>query len=457
MAVVTAFHPLHPRGLLLAVVAMLITGCSSSLLATDPAAAAPPAAAPAGLAPVSVSVPAGMGASPLDSPRQVLVPPGWTMSVFARVPAARLAAWAPDGALLVSVPDEGTVIRLVPDGRGTASGSELLAGLNQPHGMAFVGSTLYLAQSDRVDAYAYVDGRATDPRPVATGLPDERSPDLGGRYAHALKSVAVGPDGAVYVSVGSTGNTSVEDLAASPPRASILRVPPGGGAPEPFAVGVRNGTGLAVAPDGAVWTAVNNRDNIAYPFDRPYGDATGSARGEVIEAYVRDHPAEALAKLSAGRNLGWPYCNPDPDEQPGVAGTPLTSSNVRFTIDIQTNPEGRLLDCAALPPVEQVFGAHSAPLGLSFVDGGLPGGYARGALVGVHGSWNASPPRAPEVSFFPWRDGGLGPQQTLVGGFQAADGSRWGRPVAAVAGPDGAVYVTDDEAGAVYRLAPPGR
>jgi glucose/arabinose dehydrogenase len=61
------------------------------------------------------------------------------------------------------------------------------------------------------------------------------------------------------------------------------------------------------------------------------------------------------------------------------------------------------------------------------------------------------------VSFLPWQDGGLGKQQTLVGGFQAADGSRWGRPVAAVAGPDHAVYITDDQAGAVYRLAPPAR
>ena len=93
---------------------------------------------------------------------------------------------------------------------------------------------------------------------------------------------------------------------------------------------------------------------------------------------------------------------------------------------------------------------------MSFVDGVLPAPYASGALVGVHGSWNRQPPRAPEVAFFPWQNGGLGNQQTLVGGFQAADGSRWGRPVAAVAGPDGAVYITDDYAGAVYRLAPPG-
>lgn len=445
-----------PRVLVAAAVVALVAACSTDV--AGPAAmvaAAPTAAVPAGLVPVTVTVPAGLGAAPLDVPRQALVPAGWTMSVFARVPAARLEAWAPDGSLLVSVPARGTVERLVPDGRGTATASVLLDELDQPHGLTFAGSTLYVAQSDRVDAYSYATGRATDPRPVVTGLPDAKSPDLRGAYAHALKSVAVGPDGAVYVSVGSTGNISVDDLTATPPRASILRVPPGGGAPEPFAVGVRNGTGLAIAPDGAVWTAVNNRDNLQYPFDRPYGEESGSAQGRVVPAYVRDHPAEALAKLTAGRNLGWPHCQPDSDVTPGVAGSALNPSDVPFTTDVETNPGGRMLNCATLPPVEQTLGGHSAPLGLSFVDGSLPGPYTHGALVGVHGSWNASPPRAPEVSFFPWQAGALGPQQTLVGGFQAADGSRWGRPVAAVAGPDGVVYISDDAAGAVYRLAPP--
>jgi glucose/arabinose dehydrogenase len=449
--------------LLLAAAAVLASACTAAPAAPDTAAApgaggeAPTAAVPAGLVAVTLTVPDGMGAAPLDVPRQGLVPPGWSMSVFARVPSARLAAWAPDGTLLVSVPEDGAVVRLVPDGRGGAAGSPLLEGLNQPHGLALVGSTLYVAQSDRVDAYAYAAGAATDPRPVVTGLPDARSPELGGRYAHALKSVAVGPDGAVYVSVGSTGNVSVDDLAADPPRASILRVPPGGGAPKPFAVGVRNGTGLAVAPDGSVWTAVNNRDNIKYPYDNPYGDAPASSKGHLLVEYVRDHPAESLARLTPGRNLGWPYCNPDADVEIGVAGTAQHLSNVPYSPDVDTNYYAEELDCATLAPVEQALAAHSAPLGLSFVDGGLPGEYARGALVGVHGSWNAWPPRAPEVSFFPWVNGTLGAQQTLVGGFQHPDGSRWGRPVAAVAGPDAAVYVTDDEAGAVYRLAPAGR
>ena len=91
---------------------------------------------------------------------------------------------------------------------------------------------------------------------------------------------------------------------------------------------------------------------------------------------------------------------------------------------------------------------------MSFTQNVLPAPYASGALIGVHGSWNRQPPYAPEVAFFPWQNGTLGNQLTLVGGFQGNNGTRWGRPVAAVAGPDGAVYITDDYAGAVYRLAP---
>jgi glucose/arabinose dehydrogenase len=411
-------------------VAVLTVACGQA------APPAPPAAAPTGLVPVAVSVPAGLGGAPLDTPRQALVPAGWTMSVWARVPKARLAAWAPDGALLISVPASGQVLRLTP-AQPHAQTSVLLDGMEQPHGLAVQADKLYVAESDEVVGFDYLDGRATGRRVIAGGLPDARSPDLGGAYAHALKSVAVGEDGAVYFSIGSTGNVTADDRTASPPRATIMRIPPGGGAPEVFATGVRNGTGLAVAPDGSIWTAVNNRDQIADP--RP-----GPSYGKVTD-YVNDHPPEALARLTPGRELGWPYCHPDVDGGPVILR------------DVQTNADGNRLDCAALPPVEQTLGAHSAPLGLSFVDGSLPEPYTSGALVGVHGSWNRTPPRAPEVSFFPWRNGTLGPQQTLVGGFQNEDGSRWGRPVAAVSGPDGAVYITDDCAGAVYRLAPPGR
>ena len=411
-----------------AVIAVAV-GCA------HPAPPAPSASAPGGLVPVTLTVPAELAQSPLDTPRQALVPTGWTMSVWARVPNARLAAWAPDGALLVSVPDEGRVVRLSADGR-QARTTVLLDGLVQPHGVAFDGTNLFVAESNQIDSYRYDNGTATERRVVTGDLPDARSPDLGGAYAHALKSVAVGPDGAVYFSIGSTGNISAQDRTATPPRATIMRIAPEGGPATVFATGVRNGTGLAIAPDGSPWTAVNNRDNVAD--HRP-----GPSYGEVSTDYVNEHPPESLARLTPGRELGWPYCNPD------VGG--------EFVRDVQTNADGSRLDCAALAPVEQTLGAHSAPLGLSFVDGELPDPFASGALLGVHGSWNRTPPRAPEVSFFRWRAGTLESQQTLVGGFQDEEGVRWGRPVAAVAGPDGAVYITDDYAGAVYRLAPPGR
>jgi glucose/arabinose dehydrogenase len=409
---------------------LLVAACTTNAT-NSTQSPAPTAEAPAGLVPVTVAVDPDLAQPPFDEPRHAMVPAGWTLSVWARVPKARLAAWAPDGTLLVSVPSSGQVVRLQPSGAGPRV-TVPLDGLDQPHGLAFSGSTLYVAESDQIDAYDYADGAASNRRTVAAGLPDATSPDLRGEYAHALKSVAVGPDGALYFSIGSTGNITAGDRTANPPRATIMRIPPGGGPAAPFATGVRNGTGLAIGPDGSVWTAVNNRDNIANPLTRG-----------VTPDYVNDHPPEALARLTPGRELGWPYCNPD--------GGPANLALIR---DVQTNPDGRRLDCSALPPIEQSLSAHAAPLGMSFVDGALPAPYATGALVGVHGSWNRQPPRAPEVSFFPWQNGSLGNQQTLVGGFQTEDGTRWGRPVAAVTGPDGAVYITDDYADAVYRLAP---
>ncbi|MCW2744179.1 MAG: gluconolaconase [Mycobacterium sp.] len=412
--------------------------------------------------------------APFDTPRRVTLPPGWTAEVWARVPGARLAAATPEGDLLVSQPGQGSVALLHPAAVPSAAPAvtSLVRGLDQPHGLALDltapgGPFLYVAESNAIDRYVWRgDGTLGARTIVLSGLPDSRSPELHGRYAHALKSVMVGPDHTVYVTVGSTGNVSVEDRTASPPRAVVLAVPFGATLPATraatFAQGIRNGEGLAIAPDGSLWTAVNERDDLGYPVARP---GAPLAVGQVDEKYVRDHPAEAVARLTPGRELGWPYCEPDPDTLPGSIGGTQHLQQLRFARDVQFNADGSKLDCATLPRVEQGLPAHSAPLGLSFPGSTtgvgvaappLPAPYGAGALVGVHGSWDRTPPRAPQVTFLPWQGTGLGGQVTLVGGFQDASGDRWGRPVDALMGRDGALYVTDDAAGAVYRIVPPG-
>lgn len=428
----------------LPVLVLVAAGCGSTDGGPDDSAVA------AGNHRVTVKVPSGRGGAPFDHQRRVVVPKGWTMSVWARLDSPRLELWTPDRRLLVSRPEHGDVRVLTPRKGKKPSQRTLVRGLRQPHGLAIRGSVLYVAESNRVDTYRYAKGRATGRRTLIGGLPDAKSPELGGQYAHALKSIAVTRDGTVYLSIGSAGNISAGDRRATPQRATIMTWSPKTKRLAAYARGVRNGTGLALDPAGVVWTAVNNRDQIAYPYRRDYDGNGSSDYGKVMQRYVNDHPMEALAKLSPGRDLGWPYCQPSPDVSPGKRGTTFDYSNRPFVRDVQLNASGRKLNCAALPRLEAGFPAHSAPLGLSFAT--LPK-LGRVALVGTHGSWNRTPPRAPTVTYFRWSKGKLGARHVLVSGFQNKDGSRWGRPVAAVKGPDGAVYITDDYANAVYRLA----
>jgi glucose/arabinose dehydrogenase len=399
-------------------------------------------------------VPAGEGGGTLSTPHTLIVPDGWTARVWARVPGARMEAWTPQGDLLVSQPGAGTVAELRPGGRGTATSRTLLSGLTWPQGLAFARLdgrwVLYVAESDQIDRYPWsASGIGGARRVIAARLPDL---DPAGDDVHRAKDVAVAPDGTVYFNVGSASNANPDDRTASPERAVIMAVNPDGGDLRIVEKGVRNGEGLAVAPDGSVWTAVNNRDNIGFPFRSAYA-SDRDAFGQVIQAYVNDHPPDEVVAVTAGRDLGWPYCNPDQD-----LNNPAGSlADVPFAADALTNPGGTHLNCAALTRIEVGLPAHSAPLGMSFLAGtGVPAPWSQGAVVAVHGSWNREPPRAPAVLWMAWDAATkkLTPAVTLVGGFQNADGSRWGRPVDAVPGPDGALYVSDDTAGAIYRIAP---
>ena len=190
-----------------------------------------------------------------------------------------------------------------------------MSGLTNPQGMAFdrVGGheVLYVAESDELDRYQWLGHGVGARTVVIPNLPD------GG--AHPLKNVAVGRDHTVYVDVGSATNASPRTPAASR-VASVLAYRPPNKRARVFATGVRNGDGLSIAPDGSLWTAVNERDDIAYPFHRAYGGQS-DAYGQVMQAYVDNHPPDEVARVTAGRNLGWPFCDPDPDVKPGRADT----------------------------------------------------------------------------------------------------------------------------------------
>jgi glucose/arabinose dehydrogenase len=160
-----------------------------------------------------------------------------------------------------------------------------------------------------------------------------------------------------------------------------------------------------------------------------------------------------VAQVTAGRDLGWPYCDPDQDDNDpagSLADVPLVPNAV-------TNPGGNELNCAALAPVQVGLPAHSAPLGMTFLeDSKILAPWSAGAVIATHGSWDRHPPQAPAVLWLAWNaaKGQLEPAVTLVGGFENPNHSYWGRPVDAMPGPDGALYVSDDTAGAIYRLTP---
>jgi len=404
-------------------------------------------------------VPKGNEAAPFGSPRTLAVPVGWHGEVWARVSGARFAAWTPQGRLLVSAPAAGQVLALTPGpGGAAASQTTLISGLTAPQGLAFdtVAGVqyLYVAESSQIDRYVWGAGGTLGTRTVLIkGLPDTSK---SGDDVHRPKTIAIGADHTIYVGVGSASNAMPNEPGESPPRASVLAFAADGTHMQVFASGVRNGEGLSFAPDGTLWTAVNERDEIAYPFHRAYGEFA-DAYGHVIPQYVGEHPPEEVARLTAGRNLGWPYCNPDPDARPGSPGTSLRYLRMPFDPDVQTNAGGAVLNCSSLAPIEVGIPAHSAPLGFHFLEGSaIRGHLSHGAALAVHGSWDRTPPRAPAVLWMPWKPRllTLGKAITIAEGFQEASGARWGRPVDALPGPDGSLYVTDDAAGAVYRLGP---
>jgi len=293
------------------------------------------------------------------------------------------------------------------DGDGVAEQQVVaVRDLDRPHGMAVRDGALYVATTGAVVRVAL------DP---ATGAA-VGAPQVIARYSagggHWTRTVLFGPDGGMYVSIGSTCNVCEE---RTPDRAAVMRYDTDGRNGRVYARGLRNAVGMAVHPETReIWVTQHERDNL-----RPDH---------------QDLPYEEINILRDGADFGWPYCHGDR----------------------VPNPEfGDPARCATTLPPALTMQAHSAPLGITFLSRAtaLPEALRSDALVAFHGSWNRDVPTGAKVVRVRVREGKpVGVEDFLVG-WQDARGRRWGRPVDVLVAGDGAVLISDDQAGTIYRVA----
>jgi len=299
------------------------------------------------------------------------------------------------------------------DGDGVAeTRTVFLQGLNSPFGMSLVGDTLYVADTDAVLRFPYHTGdtQITTPGVKVTDLP------AGTINHHWTKNVLASRDGSkLYVTVGSNSNIAENGLDKELNRADILEVDPASGHFRVFASGLRNPNGLAWQPQsGALWTAVNERDEIG---------------SDLVPDY--------MTSVQDGGFYGWPF------------------SYYGQHVDERAQPQNPELVAKALVP-DYALGPHTASLGLCFYQAALlPQHYAGGAFVGQHGSWNRKPRSGYKVVFVPFADGKpAGLPEDVLSGFLDADGNAQGRPVGVTVDRAGALLVADDVGNTVWRVTP---
>lgn len=338
---------------------------------------------------------------------RIHLPPGFSIAVYAKdLPNARMLRFTEAGDLLVSLPSEGRVVLLekdadndgAPDGR-----SDLVTGLNRPHGLDFYQGWLYIAETDAIGRISF-DAKTRK----IQGEYERIVNDIPGGANHWSRTVRFGPDGLMYVSVGSSCNACEEK---NPKRAAILRYKPDGGQEELFATGLRNTVGFDWHPvTHELFGVDNGRDFLGDEF-----------------------PPDELNRIEQGKFYGWPYANgnkaPDPDFGAGH------EEKIR----------------GSQPPVHK-YAAHTAPLGITFLrNKNWPPEFKNAALVALHGSWNRTEKIGYKVVSLHFGPKGTIAERNFVTGFER-QGDVIGRPVDIAEGPDGGIYISDDFTGSVYRV-----
>ena len=333
----------------------------------------------------------------------IKLPPGFRIALFARVDNARGMALGAGNTLFVGSMRAGKVHALEFDAAYKVTKTHLLAeGLQLPVGVAHRDGALYVSAVSRILRFDGIERRLDQPPPpalVRDGLPRETH--------HGWKFIAFGPDGKLYVPVGAPCNICAPD----PDRyANILRMNADGSALEVFARGVRNSVGFAWHPQtGELWFTDNGRDWL--------GD---------------DAPPDELNHAPrAGLHFGYPYCH---------GGT-------------LADPEyGQKRACAEFTPPAQNLGPHVAALGMRFYDGAMfPPGYRNQVFIAEHGSWNRAKKIGYRVSLVRLQGDRAVAYEPFAEGWLQGE-SAWGRPADVLVLPDGSLLVSDDHAGAIYRI-----
>ncbi len=348
------------------------------------------------------------------------VPKGFRVKIFAdKLTHPRWLALTPEGDVLVTeTPKNRIRILRDKDGDGVADETAVFAseaeGLNIPFGMAFSEGFFYLANSDAVLRWAFQKGqlqlRGRGEKVAA--LPE------GGYHQHWTRNVRVGPDGHLFVTIGSESNCSVEPS----PRASVQRMDLDGAHMETFASGLRNPVGLDFHPvSHEAYVTVNERDGL--------GD---------------DLPPDYFTRIRSGEFFGWPYVYLSPD-----------LADPRFTKRKEDNLPEELIRKTRTPDV--LIQAHSAALGLAFYQGKtFPAHYQNGAFVALRGSWNRSNGTGYKIIFIPFGDDNRprGYYEDFVTGFllDPKTPTTWGRPVGMLCLPDGSILFTEESNNRIYRV-----
>jgi glucose/arabinose dehydrogenase/cytochrome c553 len=334
------------------------------------------------------------------------VPDGYKVGIFARdVPNARMMRITETGDLVITSNRTGSVFLLYRDenGDGISDGrSLLLSGLREPHGVAFNEGYLYIAEETQIiralyDAKNRILGST---EVIFTGMPS------GGN--HRTRTIGFDSAGKLYVTVGSSCNVCIEE---EPYRAEMLQMNADGTNVRTYATGLRNSVGFDWNPKTQQLFATDNgRDLI--------GDDTPNCEVNLIED---------------GRDYGWPYAfdNRTPDPDYGDDNMDKVS--------------------ASTPPIHGL-GAHRAPLGLKFLTAeNIPESHQDAALAALHGSWNSSKLVGYKVVSLHFDDKGGVTERDFLSGFELNE-NVIGRPVDIEQGPDGAIYISDDYAGVIYRV-----